>query len=235
MSNVGDDLTAQNAAWSFGGDVPKNFQKHAKRSIPFYEEGHRLICYLSDFFLKNGSICYDLGTSTGELIKKLNERHSKKNIHYIGVDQEEKMIQEAIAKNSSHNIEFKHSRLIHLDWQKSNLIISYYTIQFTQLNSRQELIHKIYQNLEVGGAFLFFEKILSDHSKLENIAQSIYTDYKLDEGYDFSDIVNKTRSLKGVLEPNTSTENIELLRKAGFKHIMPVYKWVCFEGLIAIK
>ena len=39
--------------------------------MPFYDEGHDLVCYLSDFFCQSDSVCYELGVSTGQLIKKV--------------------------------------------------------------------------------------------------------------------------------------------------------------------
>ena len=38
--------------WDFGGKVSKTFVEHAKKSIMGYEEGHEIICKLSDFFAK---------------------------------------------------------------------------------------------------------------------------------------------------------------------------------------
>jgi len=64
---------------------------------------------------------------------------------------------------------------------------------------------------------------------------SLYTDYKLERGYSPTEIINKSRSLKGVLEPFSTAGNIDLLKRAGFKDIMPVMKYLCFEGFVAIK
>ena len=38
-----------------------------------------------------------------------------------------------------------------------------------------------------------------------------------------------------MLEPFSTNGNIEMLQRAGFKDIMSVMKWVCFEGFLAIK
>ena len=75
MTNkTGDLIKTENADWSFGGDVPDKFDSHVSRSVPLYNEGHELILKLSDYFLHDGSVCYDFGCSTGALIKKLTER-----------------------------------------------------------------------------------------------------------------------------------------------------------------
>ena len=79
MANVGQKILAENSNWSFKGKVANNFTNHIKKSVPLYEQGHDLICRISDFFLPNNSICYELGVSNGNLIHKLAKRHEKKN------------------------------------------------------------------------------------------------------------------------------------------------------------
>ena len=37
------------------------------------------------------------------------------------------------------------------------------------------------------------------------------------------------------MEPFSTQGNIDLMKRAGFVDIMPVSKWVCFEGFLAIK
>ena len=64
-------IKAENANWSFGGNVPKNFDEHVKKSVPFYEAGHDLVGKISDYFLSDGSYCYELGCSTAKLTKNL--------------------------------------------------------------------------------------------------------------------------------------------------------------------
>ncbi|MDH5655042.1 MAG: methyltransferase, partial [Spirochaetia bacterium] len=80
MVNVGDDIKAENASWSFGGNVPKTFDSHVSKSVPFYQEGHQLIVKISDYFLQENSLVYELGTSTGELLKKIAEHNQKKSV-----------------------------------------------------------------------------------------------------------------------------------------------------------
>ena len=82
---IGNRISANNASWTFDKNVPKNFTKHIKQSVPYYNEGHNICLQLSDFFLKDKSICYDLGCSTGSLINKLSLRNDKK-INFVGID-----------------------------------------------------------------------------------------------------------------------------------------------------
>ncbi len=86
---VGNDIVIQNGTqWSFGNGVAQHFDEHVRQSIPLYDEGHDLVCHLSDFFIRDHSLCYELGSATGNLIGKLYQRHkSKKEVRFIGIEE----------------------------------------------------------------------------------------------------------------------------------------------------
>ncbi len=236
-TKVGHNIEAPNADWSFGGDVAETFVEHIRQSVPLYEEDHDLICQLSDYFCKRDSTCYELGVSTGELLRKLATHNSHKpDINWVGLDVEEEMI----AKAKKHckgvkNISIlqEDARLVDLD--KSDLIISYYCMQFIPPRYRQDLFTKIYESLNWGGAFIIFEKVRGPDARFQDILSSLYSDYKVKNGFSAEEILSKTRSLKGILEPFSTEGNLGLLQRAGFVDVMTMMKYVCFEGFVAIK
>lgn len=63
----------------------------------------------------------------------------------------------------------------------------------------------------------------------------VYEDFKLDNKFSASEIISKKRSLKGVLEPFSSQENFNLMKRAGFKDFMTIFKYTSFEGFLSIK
>ena len=236
MEKVGDKISAQNSSWNFGGDVHKYFDDHVKKSVPLYEVGHNIIEKLSDFFLPNNSVVYDIGCSTGTLLKKISDRHLNKNIKFIGCDVEKGMINAAKLKcKNLKNISFENKSILDLKIMKSNFICSYYTIQFIHPSVRQIIFDKIYDALNWGGAFVYFEKVRGPDARFQDIMSLIYNEYKIDQGYSYDEIIGKSRSLKGVLEPFSTQGNIDLAKRAGFKDITTIFKYVCFEGFIAIK
>jgi tRNA (cmo5U34)-methyltransferase len=113
--------------------------------------------------------------------------------------------------------------------------VSYYTVQFVHPRQRQELIDRIYERLNWGGAFLLFEKVRGPDARFQDIFVSLYNDFKAANGFSSDEILNKTSSLKGVLEPFSTEGNLGLLRRAGFTDIATVMKYICFEGFLAIK
>lgn len=233
---VGENIAAGNANWTFGGTVAKTFDEHVSRSVPMYATGHDLCAKVSDYFLSNGSNCFEIGCSTGTLTHALAKRAASRDVRFIGIDPEESMIEEARKKNAQMpNVEFIVGNVVEDDIPACDLILSYYTIQFIKPKSRQDVFNKIYNALNWGGGLLLFEKVRAPDARFQDMTTSIYTDFKLDQGYDTDQIVHKARSLKGILEPFSTQANLDLLQRAGFKDVMTIFKYVCFEGFLAIK
>jgi tRNA (cmo5U34)-methyltransferase len=236
MATVGDDIDAGNAAWSFGGAVAEHFDEHVSRSVPLYREGHELIAQVSDFFLSAGSLCYDLGCSTGQLLLTLGDRSRNKPVRFVGIDIEEGMVRVARRKCAQHpNIEFLNEDILDVELEAADMVVAYYTLQFIKPRSRQILFDRVYRALNWGGAFLCFEKVRAPDARFQDITTALYVDYKLGQGYDSAEVTEKTRSLKGVLEPFSTEGNLGLLRRAGFVDVMTIFMYVCFEGFLAIK
>jgi tRNA (cmo5U34)-methyltransferase len=237
ITGAGDSITTRNAGWSFAGaQVSENFDGHVKKSVPFYEEGHQLVSRLSDFFLTKDSLGYELGCSTGTLLMELAAHNEHKNARFIGLDEQPAMIDKARTKCSEFkSISLECADILDYDFAQSDLIVLYYTFQFVKPKFRQELMDKIYQSLNWGGAVILFEKVRAPDARFQDMMTSLYTDYKLEQGYTPAEIVSKSRSLKGVLEPFSSQENLNFLSRAGFKEVMSVYKCLWVDGFLASK
>lgn len=237
MTNAGDSIKTDNAGWSFGGQVPEHFDSHVCRSVPLYQEGHDIICHAADYFISENSTIYDLGTSTGELLLQLATRHTQPGLKMIGIDREDDMLSKAKKKCiNEKRISFELSEMTALELEKSDMIISYYTMQFVRPAHRQQVFNKIYNALEWGGVFFLFEKVRANDARFQDIMTGLYTDYKMNVGgYSAQEIMSKAASLKGVLEPFSTQGNFDLLSRAGFKDFMPIMKYICFEGIMAIK
>jgi len=233
---VGHRIEAEESNWQFSGDVAHYFDSHALNSIPFYEEGHLLINRLSDFFVLDDSTVYDLGCSTGVLIQQLAERHSKtKGATFIGLDSQKSMIDVAQGSNDAELVSFKVEDIINVELLMSDFIISYYTIQFIPPRVRQLVFDRIYNALNYGGGFVLFEKVRGADARFQDILTSLYTDFKLEKRFSESEIIAKSKSLKGVLEPFSTQGNLDMLTRAGFVDVMTIMKYGPFEGFLAIK
>jgi tRNA (cmo5U34)-methyltransferase len=237
LREVGNGIASKRAAWSFGGAVPEQFFEHAVQSIPGYEEGHRLVCSLSEFFCGPNSTAYEIGSSTGELIRKLAAANSSKaNVRWVGIDNVQAMVDKARLRCADlENVAFVCEDIASFEFEECDFLASYYVIQFVPRRARPMLLRKIYNALRPGGAFVWFEKIRGADARFQDIMSQMYNEFKLEHGFTSEQIMAKTLSLKSVLEPLSSQENAELLAEAGFRAVTPVYRNICFEGLLCIK
>jgi tRNA (cmo5U34)-methyltransferase len=225
----------KSGAWSFGGDVPKHFEEHISQSVPLYIQGHDLIKKLSDFFLKDKSNCYDIGCSTGNLLNKISEHTNKKNVSFYGIESEKSMHKLAVSKLKSKNIEIINKDVTSMKLKKSDLIISYYTLQFISPSERQNVVDEIYNSLNWGGAFIMFEKVNGNDGRFENILNSLYLEFKSDNKLTNDHLIDKARSLRGVLKPFSDKGNLGLLNRSGFEDIQTIMHFICFKGYLCIK
>ncbi|MBN1797934.1 MAG: methyltransferase domain-containing protein [Spirochaetales bacterium] len=233
--STGDGIESKNADWNFGGCTVKHFQEHIEKSIPFYKEGHKLVVALSDFFIKDDSVCYDLGSSLGRLTHSLAEHHQRRGARLVGIEIENEMVREAKKNYKLPNLDFVCDDINVFKFEETDLIVAYYTVQFIRPSQRQQLVNNIFSALKWGGAFIMFEKVRACDARFQDYMTALYEDYKLEKGYAAAEIINKKRSLKGVLEPFSEQANIDMLKRAGFIDILSIMKYICFEGFLAIK
>ncbi len=145
------------------------------------------------------------------------------------------MINYARKFNSGKYLKFEKKDITTFKFKKSDLIFSFYTLQFIDHENRKKVLKKVYNSLHSGGAFIFSEKILSKYSKNQSINNDIYSTWKVSQGFSNTEVAQKTKSLRGVLNPNTSDTNMKLLRKAGFKNIEVITQYLNFQTILAIK
>jgi tRNA (cmo5U34)-methyltransferase len=237
LEAVGDNIVSETANWKFDGNVARTFGDHVRRSVPLYDMGHELICRLSDFFVNDQSTCYELGCSTGELLYKLAEHNTHKpGCEWIGIDNSPSMVTEAQSRCAAvDSIDVVQDDINLVALKRSDFIVAYYTIQFNRPHLRQPLFDKIFESLNWGGALVMFEKVRGPDARFQDMLNALYDDFKREQGFDDHEIMSKSRSLRGILEPYSSQANIDYLHRAGFSDVMPIMKYLNFEGLLAIK
>ena len=235
--NSGDKIKTEIGKWSFKGKVPNTFDDHIKKSIPLYQWCHEIGVNLSDFFLKENTSCYDIGCSTGTFLKKLSEKNNlQKKIEFYGIDEVLPMIKKAKKKcNKNKDIKFLNKNFLNLKFNKSSFISSYFTIAFLEPSEKQKAFDKFYKSLNWGGGLLIFDKVRAPDARFQEMMTTLYNEYKLSSGYSAEEILNKSLSLKGILEPFSSKANLEMLKRSGFSDVMTVFKFITFEGFLAIK
>ena len=203
----------------------KNFDNHILQSIPNYDLLFESILRISDYFKDETKVVYDIGCSTGKLLKALDFKGQK-----VGIDYSSNLL-----SKSTKEIKFIEFDLNnHFEFKDACLIFSIFTLQFLRKENRQTILNRIYNGLCQGGAFIIAEKTYTKYSMMQDIFTFSYYDYKK-ASFTETEILEKEKSLREILHPNTSTENLRMLRNAGFQIIESFYKYFQFEAYLCIK
>jgi tRNA (cmo5U34)-methyltransferase len=231
---VGDGITARPGGWRFSGAAAHHFDEHAARSIPAYELGHDLIAALSDFFVRPGGRVYDVGCSTGALTARLAVRHPAATV--VGLDVEPDMTAVARLRLAEvPNADVVDADAAGYDFAPADLVVAYYMLQFTLVEQRAALVARLAAAVRPGGALIVFEKTLAATGRVQDLAAQVYAEHKLSGGYSPAEVIGKARSLRGVLTPLTSGQNVAMLRRAGLESVEVVHRHLLFDGYLAIK
>jgi tRNA (cmo5U34)-methyltransferase len=223
--------------WTFGNGIAERFEGHIRQSVPMYDEGHAVVQRLSRFFCKPGGTFYELGVATGKLLDELATHTADLDgVSWVGIDNEPEMVAYASNACAKHkNVQVILGDITRVGLKPTNFIVSYYTLQFLPLGQREDVLRKAYEALSPGGAFVLFEKIRTATAQVQEIANLLYWEFKKHQGLSAPEILDKAYSLIGVMDPATSAENVAMCRRVGFTQVEPVVRYVCFEGLLAIK
>lgn len=208
---------------NFDFSTIKNFDNHIKNSISNYDILHNLVLQISEFFIKKNSIVYDIGCSTGKLVQELRE---KSEGIIIGIEKDKNIIEaEDILNADIRDVVLK---------ENSSLILSIFTLQFIDVQYRENILQKIYNSLHTGGALIIAEKTYSENGLTQEIFTFSNYDYKKNN-FTPEEILQKEKDIRKIMKPLTEKENVKMFENVGFKKIDVFYKSLNFVGWVLVK
>jgi tRNA (cmo5U34)-methyltransferase len=223
--------------FEFDEDVAAVFDDMLSRSVPFYKEVQELVNYFVCKALKTDSVIYDLGCSTAATLLNIERTCDVENVRYIGIDNSKAMLQQAQKKiDIFHSkIKLQEGDILEFDYEKSDVFLSNYTLQFVRPLVRERLLQKIFDSLKDDGIFIFSEKVISEHKFLNKEMIDFYYEFKKKQGYSQYEIMQKREALENVLIPYSEQENIQMALGCGFSHCETIFRWNNFATFLAIK
>jgi tRNA (cmo5U34)-methyltransferase len=237
--NIFADGDFNSGSFRFNEDVAYVFDDMANRSIPYYKEVIQLTAEIANSLVPENGQVYDIGCSTGNTLIFLAKTLKDKPIKLTGYDPSEAMVSKALEKASvftySHDISFEVNSCQKCSLKNADMIILNYTLQFIDVEERNEVIQKLYDSLNPGGVLIMSEKLRQEDKKIEDFNTSTYENFKSGNGYSFLEIANKRQALENILVPDSLSGNLSLLNRNGFKNVEILFKWLNFTTFAAFK
>lgn len=227
------DEVLASGRWTFDEEVTAVFDDMLARSIPDYAGMRRTTTELASRFAQPGTAIVDLGCSRGASLRPVIDAVGP-GCDYVGVEVSEPMRD---AARSS----IPEATVLDLDLRDdypdavASVTLSVLTLQFVPIEYRQRIISDAYRQTVAGGCLLLVEKVLGSDAFADRILVETYLGRKGENGYTKEQIAAKRRSLEGVLVPVTAEWNIDLLSRAGFRHIDCYWRHLNFAAWVAVK
>ena len=212
-------------------DHSDNFDEHINKSIISYNNLVDMIITVSGFFIQDNTTVYDLGCSTGKILRKIKKASHANNVSYIGIDNETAFSSYWKEKD----IEFKIEDVRKLKFDSDvSLAISTFTLQFLPTIDRVKLLKNIYDSLIPNGALILCEKTYSNDSMLQEVFTFANDDYK-SKFVRYDDIMFKEKELRASMNIRSWDAILQEIEGIGFKKYEVFWKAYNFVGVILVK
>ena len=219
----------------------EGFDNHIEKSIRGYSHLMEDVISLSRYFIENNTNVIDIGCSTGKMTKALIDHNMDHctDATYIGLEiadgfQKDLIKRTEEVKKYYYNVYFKKEDARDYNYTNCSLVTSIFTLQFMPKIDRESLVKKIYDGLRSGGAYIFAEKTICENALVQDMITFNYYDYKR-KSFSTEDIMDKERTLRHMMKPNTWKEIEEMILKAGFSVVQPFWRNHAFVGALAVK
>ena len=220
----------------------EGFDNHIEQSIRGYSDLMNDVISLSRYFVEDNTNIVDIGCSTGKNTKAMMEYNSdhSPDANFIGIEiadgfeKDLKNRKKELNDAGLYNLEFLMKDIRGYQITNANLVTSIFTLQFMPKKDRKEVISNIYSGLNEGGAFIFAEKTICESALIQDMITFNYYDYKR-KSFDTTDIMDKERTLRNIMKPNTWQQLELMISYAGFSTVQPFWRNHAFVGAIALK
>ncbi len=224
--------------FQFDEEVAAVFDSMAPRSIPLYNEAHRLHVSLLHESLRPGAVVADIGSSTGHLFRAIEKQQGvpfeRTGIDGIALDLSSPMM-ERLSKEfpSVYTVVADIADAPDLP-KPADLLFCLYVLQFIHPFQKKAALDWIVRNTKVGGCMVLGQKEDVGRDWMADRFSDEYYKFRRDNGYTQEEIDAKTEALKGSMWPILNDDLLWELRDRDVV-VYETSRWLQFSTLVGIR
>ncbi|MEE2024920.1 MULTISPECIES: carboxy-S-adenosyl-L-methionine synthase CmoA [Alkalimonas] len=223
----------------FDDQVADVFPDMIQRSVPGYQSIIQTIGQLASRYQQANSHFYDLGCSLGAASLAMRRNISAAGCKIIAVDNSPAMVQRCQrhleAFRSEVPVTVLEGDIREVAFENAAMVVINFTLQFLAKQDRSPLLKKVYQALKPGGILVLSEKIISAHSRSNQLLVDLHHDFKRANGYSELEISQKRTALENVMQPDSIAAHQQRLEQVGFTESTVWFQCFNFCSMIAFK
>jgi tRNA (cmo5U34)-methyltransferase len=202
--------------FQFNQAVVDVFPDMIRRSVPGYETVLPISGMIAAAALPAGGRLYDLGCSQGASTAAVLARLDDRECTIVGVDSSAPMLESARSLIADPRVQFKQAELESLPFERADVVLLNYVLQFLVPDDRLDLLKRIRAALRPDGLLLLTEKIHLDDAERDAAFDALHLDFKRANGYSELEVSGKRNALERVMRIDREAIHRERLRAAGF-------------------
>jgi len=223
----------------FDEKVANIFDDMINRSVPGYQAIISMIGILADEHVTANSHVYDLGCSLGAATLSILRSLHHSDCKIIAVDNSSAMLgkckKNVLREGGSIPVEYFCQDLRETEIKRASMVVLNFTLQFIEVDKREELIRCIYRGMLPGGILVISEKIVFEDKRTQSFQEEMHLNFKRLNGYSHLEIAQKRSALEKILVPDTLEEHQRRLNTAGFRKTTVWFQCFNFVSIISFK
>ncbi len=206
------------------------FEAHIFKSVPYHGVFLRTAAMIAAAVVRPGSVCVDLGCSTGRFPRILRRQlRDIAPVRIVAVDNSPEMIAEARRRDASPLTEYVLEDIVAFALPPTPAFVScLFTLQFLDIDDRRSVLAAVHEALEWRGCAVVAEKVLDEAGKGQMTNHYLLNAYKRSMGLSDAEVLEKERAVRSTLRPLSRRDNEALFREAGFRNVqvaMSAFGW----------
>jgi len=186
--------------WTFKG-FSGQFDSHVREQLPWYELVTESVAYIARNYLPQDGLIYDIGCSTGNMTNALLPLVEERSAKIIAIDNDLSMIK-AFEKNIKHSqVDTFCDYAQEFEYDNFDVAVVFLTAMFLPVEEQHNFFNKIFDRLNDGGAIIVVDKVCDEEGYFSTVMKRLTMFWKLKNGANAEDIINKELSLSGIQRP----------------------------------
>lgn len=183
--------------WTFKSEsVADAFDRHVREQLPWYEMATNAVAHIVRHYLPENGLIYDIGSSTGNIGRALEQVILMRRARFIGLDNSEEMV--ARYKGPGECVV---ADAVEYEYQDFDVCVAFLVLMFIPPSKRTLLLKRLTTKIRPGGCLIIFDKVGTYSGYLSTVLHRLTMLDKIRQGAMPADILAKEMSLGGVQRP----------------------------------
>lgn len=182
--------------WTFkNSEVAKGFDSHVREQLPWYDLASDAVVHIVKNYAPDNGLIYDIGASTGNFNKRLNDTIKSRNIKFIGIENSSEMVEQYKGDD-----EVILSDAVNFEFDYFDVGICFLTLMFIPFDKRSAFLANLTSKIKHGGCLIVVDKCEPYTGYLATVLYRLSLAEKL-KTTSADEILKKELSLTGVQRP----------------------------------